>query len=273
MKHCICMINVLLYILIYATTWAEIPENVRITDISATSFVVSWTTRQKEKGFINYGKTFQMKSVAKDKRGDISDYIHYIKINLLSPETQYFFEIVSGETTDQKSGKHYTVTTPKAIMLIVDLCKPAGKIIKPETSLSTDTIVYLTLFENGKYSETKSILVTSEMNDIWRLDLMNFKSSNHKEQFKYSCGNSMLLVEAESGEDGVSWMLTKAAHSKTISSFRPEMTLNTLPEPHISGCILVLKALVGMGYFPVLDINNNRLDAGDALYMLMGEVY
>ena len=268
---CVCVTISFLNIFLFKTALATTPKNIRITDISATEFVISWTTDFKEIGSVSFGKSDQNMSIAKDIRGDYSDYIHYIRLKSLSPETIYHFEIISGETTDNNYGRYYSARTSEAIMLPVDLCKPSGKIIKPEDSLSNSAIVYLTIFENGEFSETKSTLATNETDYTWRFDLMNFKTLNLDKKFSYVCGKSKIIVEAESGKDGVAWMLTEAVHSKNTSTFRPDMTLKDLPDPDLYGAILVLKSLTGIGSFPVLDINNDSLDVPDVLYMLMGE--
>jgi hypothetical protein len=268
----ISIIFIFLYFLFFKIVWASKPRNIRVTDISATEFVVSWTGYQKEIGLINYGKSSKQSiiSTAKDIRGDISDYIHYIRVKSLSPETLYKFEIISGTTTDNNHGQYYSVKTSEDIIILpVDLCKPSGQIIKPLPSLSRSVIIYLTIFENGEFSETKSKLVTFENDYSWRFDLINFKTLNLKKKFQYFCGKSMVLVEAEAGLDGVAWMITDAVHSKTSSNFRPEMVLKELPKSDLCGAILILKSLVGIGYFPVLDMNNNFLDISDVLYMLI----
>ena len=263
---CLCIVINFLYIFLFKTVLASTPKNVRITDISATEFVISWTTDIKEKGSVSYGKSYKNMSIANDIREDFSDYIHYIRLKSLSPETLYYFHIISGETNHDR---RYSVRTAKAIMLPVDLCKPSGKIIKPENSLSNSAIVYLTILENGDFSETKSTLVTHEINYIWRFDLMNFKTLKLDKKFPYIRGKSIIIVEVESGIDGVSWMLTKAIHSKNSSTNRPDMIIKDLPDPNLYGAILVLKSLAGIGNFPVLDIDNNLLDIPDVLYMLM----
>jgi len=264
----ICIMINILFSFLFQTVWASTPKNIRITDVTATEFVISWTTDHKETGSVNYLKSDQNISIAKDVRGDISDYIHYIKLKSLSPETLYHFEIISGTTTDNNHGRYYFAKTSKTIMLPVELCKPSGRIIKPQESLSNSAIVYLTIFENGDFSETKSTLVTNE-DYIWHFDLMNFKTLNLDKKFLYSCGESKIIIEVESGIDGVAWMITEAVHSKNATTFRPDMTLKDLPEPDLYGAILVLKSLAGIGYFPVFDIGNDLLDIPDVLYMLM----
>lgn len=136
----------------------ETPENVRITDITDSSFSVSYTTEAEVEGSISYGLDSSLGNTAADKRDrdNLSPHkIHSITADNLQPETTYFFHIISGSKTFLNEKNLFTVTTGKTLPK-----PPAEKIIKGKVLLPTGSaaplaIVYLTT----KNAQTVSSLV------------------------------------------------------------------------------------------------------------------
>jgi len=80
------------------------PSSVEISNITNSSFTVSWVTQNPTSGFLTYGASSEkINSVARDKRDLLSsDYLkystHYVQVSGLSPGTEYFFMVNSGKT-------------------------------------------------------------------------------------------------------------------------------------------------------------------------------
>ena len=78
------------------------PTNIRISNITDSSFTVSYTTTDKVLGTINFGTTPNGTTVAIDDR-DQKDgtpkpyHTHHITIKNLTPNTMYYYTILSGE--------------------------------------------------------------------------------------------------------------------------------------------------------------------------------
>lgn len=157
----------------------ETPENIRVTDISDTSFTVSYKTSTPVAGSLTYGKTDTFGSLAVDNRDQQQEVlsphaIHYITVRTLTPKTTYFFAIVSGETTFlDKDDKPFSVTTGSVINTKPSAALPAsGKIILTTGEQVGEAVVYL----SGKDTQTISALVKPDGNYILPLNTTKTKN-------------------------------------------------------------------------------------------------
>jgi chitodextrinase len=76
------------------------PKEVHITDVTDSSFVVSWITDTSTKGEILYStdKNLSNPLTAKDSRDETSVTprdTHYVRLVNLNPNTTYYFQIIS----------------------------------------------------------------------------------------------------------------------------------------------------------------------------------
>ncbi|RLF49184.1 MAG: hypothetical protein DRN20_02770, partial [Thermoplasmata archaeon] len=88
-------------------------QDVVVSNITPTSFTVSWKTPSATSGYVKYG-VGTATTIAYDVRGSGNYYVHYVTITGLSPSTTYAYEIyINGEkaTGDGASGD---VTTKDA---------------------------------------------------------------------------------------------------------------------------------------------------------------
>ena len=68
------------------------PKNVRIANITDSSFTVTWTTDDVSVGFLKYGETKNLGKTALDKITD-SSYTHYVDIENLKQQSNFYFNI------------------------------------------------------------------------------------------------------------------------------------------------------------------------------------
>jgi hypothetical protein len=140
------------------------PQNVRITNVSDTSFTVSYTTIDKSLGSINYGTTQNLGSSALDSRdtqiGDIKNYnVHNITVANLIPKTTYYFTIISGQNTYLNSNQPFQVTTGTKLSANLDETrKIKGSVVLPSGGSPTEGIVYIT----SETSEVFSSLIKQD---------------------------------------------------------------------------------------------------------------
>lgn len=127
----------------------ENPENVRITNITATSFTVSYTTEAKVLGSLSYGTTSDYGSVGfddRDQRNNTSGSynLHYITVKNLKPETQYFFAITSGKDTYLHDDVPFQAKTGPILKEEPPQQSPAsGKVLLPTGNAPNEAIVYI----------------------------------------------------------------------------------------------------------------------------------
>lgn len=155
----------------------ENPENVRITNITANAFTVSYTTRAKVLGALSYGVTSDYGSIAFDDRDQKNETaqsynLHYMTIKNLQPATQYFFSITSGKDTYLHNDAPFQITTGPLITQEPPSQAPAsGKIILPDGKIPTEAIVYV----SSTGTETLSALIT---NGSFILPLNSLRTEN-----------------------------------------------------------------------------------------------
>ncbi|MBI4097330.1 MAG: hypothetical protein HY428_02855 [Candidatus Levybacteria bacterium] len=126
----------------------NIPQNVRITNISDTSFSVSYTTFGKVIGALSYGKDANEKNSAFDDR-DVEDGVpkeyntHHITVQNLSLKTKYTFSIASGGSDFLNNEVPYDVTTGEAIDEVpADQDPIVGNVVLPDGQPAGEVLVY-----------------------------------------------------------------------------------------------------------------------------------
>ena len=85
------------------------PEDVAITNITANSATVTFTTATESQALIEYGTNpSNLTLFASDDNSTVS---HKIKITLLTPNTTYYMHIKIGDKTYENAGLPWTFTT------------------------------------------------------------------------------------------------------------------------------------------------------------------
>jgi hypothetical protein len=93
-----------------------IPKKVQITNISDTSFTVTYQTDEPVLGSIGFGKDTTLGSISLDDRDQVinkavAHRLHYITIKNLLPGSKYQFEIASGGDKFKDNNEYFQVTT------------------------------------------------------------------------------------------------------------------------------------------------------------------
>jgi len=128
----------------------ETPKDVEITNISDTSFVVSWVTVKSTSGYVQYGEREKPELVISDdrdqERGEIGNYFtHLVSIKALKPETKYSFRIGSGRSLYDNAGSLYQTTTAAVAGRAPAADVAYGQVVTASEDPVEGAIVYLTL--------------------------------------------------------------------------------------------------------------------------------
>ncbi|MGB0384896.1 MAG: M36 family metallopeptidase [Ardenticatenaceae bacterium] len=203
-------------------------SDVRTTNVRDVAFAVSWVTDVASSGEVHYGTDpSNLDLVAEDVRGTTRDDTHYVLLQYLSPETTYYFDVVSGSTTDDNGGTHYSVTTGPTLSL-PGTDTVYGQVLKADGSTPADgSIVYITLNNNddsGSTGQSASLSALVE-NGSWTTNLGNARTEDVSAYFGYSASGDQLLLEAQGAADGMSAQIVDTADDKPAAS----MTLNMVP--------------------------------------------
>ncbi len=157
---------------------SELPQNILVTNISDTSFTVSYKTSDSVLGTISFGTDKNLGSNSLDDRdqidGNVKNYnIHSITAKNLKPKTLYFFIILSGQNTFSNNGQSFEVTTgPLLENNPPDQLPLSGKTVLSNGSPPKEGIVYLTT----EKSQTFSSLIKSDGSYI--IPLNSLRSSD-----------------------------------------------------------------------------------------------
>lgn len=135
-------------------TPSETPQEIRVTNITDTSFTISYATEANVVGSVSFGKDKNLSNIAIDDRDQKNTTVaphklHYITLRNLSPSTKYYFSITSGPTTFLDNGVPFETTTGPPIEEEPPLQQPiVGKVL-PDSTAIDEVIVYLIL-QNAK---------------------------------------------------------------------------------------------------------------------------
>ncbi|HSA84109.1 MAG TPA: Ig-like domain-containing protein [Patescibacteria group bacterium] len=102
------------------------PKNVQISNISDTSFTVSYLTDDASVGSLQYGKTNEIKQVVLD---DEEKTVHSLTVTGLTPATEYQFSILSDSQIYLNNGRDYSVKTAPSLQKPQTTALLRGKII------------------------------------------------------------------------------------------------------------------------------------------------
>lgn len=135
------------------------PENVEITNISGSSFTVSYSTDKEVIGIISFGEDPKaLERVALDDRDELSQAVkkysaHLITAKNLNPNTTYYFSITSADKKYLDNGSPYSLETGDIISKNPSFQKPiSGKVILPDGSAPEEGLVYISVNGSQKLS-------------------------------------------------------------------------------------------------------------------------
>ena len=182
-------------------------SDVRTTNVRDVAFTVSWLTDYATTGEVRYGTDpSNLNQTADDVRGaSTSDDTHYVLLENLLPETTYYFDVVSGNTTDDNGGSHYSVTTGPTLGV------PGSDTIFGEVKKSDGTmpaagaILYLTLSDadgSGTSGQAAPLSALVENDGYWSTNLGNVRTEDLSAYFSYSASGNQLYLEAQGAADG-----------------------------------------------------------------------
>ena len=124
------------------------PKNLKITNITDTSFTVSWVTDSTTVGYVKYGKnTTTLTSTVNDDRDQSSGSTglfktHHVTVRALSPKTTFYFKIGTGtQELYDNNGSAYTVATVSSISSQARTVY--GEVVVPGGTAAAGALVYV----------------------------------------------------------------------------------------------------------------------------------
>lgn len=174
----------------------ETPKNVRISNISDTSFTVSYVTDINSIGSVILNDPNKQAITVFDDRDQQGGSVtprrtHYITIRDLKPDTKYTFTIMSEKNNFNQENKPFETTTGPQITEAPPSQQPiVGKIVMPDGSNPPESMIYVSI--SG--SQILSTLAKSDGSYI--LPLNSIRASSLVEYFNITKNTKieMLIV-------------------------------------------------------------------------------
>jgi hypothetical protein len=222
----------------------EAPQKLKITNISDASFTVSYSTEDNVIGSVNFGKDENLGQAAFDDRDQKAPSldphkIHSITVKNLTPETRYFFSIISGQKKILNSDLPFEVSTastlkapPRSRALSLK-----GKVILPNAEKVTEAVVYATT-ENGQ-------VISATLKDgSYTLPLSSMRTSDLSSYFNFE-ENTIVKIAIEN--DGLKSNVSISAYQETV----PTVTLSYDYDFTITAKPPALRSTEPIGFPPV----------------------
>jgi len=204
------------------TAWAGNIRDVKFTTVTAVEFRVSWISDTDELGSVNYGETPGALSNAQpdDEGVAVSQGLHHVTIVDLSPETTYYFEIVSGDVTHDDDGQPFSVTTGP-----VGAPAPGQELAWGQVFLSDDTtpaagcIVYLMLNDvdgEGTAGESQEISTVTDGNGYYSYPLNTLRTADSQPYYEFSSEGDEEVIFVQGGTEGTASTVVDIAEDEGI---------------------------------------------------------
>jgi hypothetical protein len=166
-----------------------IPKDIRISNIIDTSFTVSWITDEKTLGFVKWGKSNTNKTALSSQ--NTKSYIHWVKIEGLSPSTTYSFKINSEKTEFDNDGIPWEVETGPTLT-----AKTKPYIISGKIATRKAAIVYVTV-------SGSSLLSTTTFQDGgWIIPISNARTPTLTSYVSINENSSLLEIFVQAPPEG-----------------------------------------------------------------------
>ena len=177
---------------------SENPQDVRITNVSDTSFTVTYKTDAKVAGTISLGADKTSAQTILDERDQQSGVpklykLHSISVKNAKPTTAYSFSITSGTTTYQNNGSLFSVTTSKTLTGSPSATIPlSGKLIGSDGNIPEEAMVFVTT------TSGQSLSSLVHQNGLYLVPLNNMLSKDFSSRLTLN-DSSVLQVLATDG--------------------------------------------------------------------------
>jgi|SRR5882672_4555132 len=152
------------FIFISKATIGSEPKNIQISNLSDSSFTISYTTDASAVGTLSYGLDSSTPSIALDDRdqqasGAAEHQMHFITVKNLNPSTKYYYVIDSGSQKAKNNGSPFEITTAPPLQN-QSTAQPtlSGTVSLNDGRVPTEGIVYF----STDISEQLAVLVNQD---------------------------------------------------------------------------------------------------------------
>jgi hypothetical protein len=163
------------------------PENLQITNITDSSFSVTWTTNDPATGAVVISNTLKKPQTyfdERDSQGKMNSYvIHSVSIRELPPDNKYSFSIMSNGKSYRDKNHDFTISTAKTIAppsAGLSLGPVYGSVRTPDDKAASGALVYISfdgsqmlsavVSDSGSWIIPVHLIRTANMDSYFNID-------------------------------------------------------------------------------------------------------
>ncbi len=192
------------------------PRQVKFSNISDTSFTVSWITDTSVSGYVKYGegKTDQTLSDNRDQvAGSTGQYTtHYVTIRSLKPQTSYSVLIGSGSQTYDDNGSPYSLQTALVARgKTPDADTMSGKVVLPSGQPAPGVIVYVEI-EGGSL-----VSALTKNSGVWSIPLSITRTKDLTSFLSYDRQQTKINLTIQGADLGTATATVTTANDNPVA--------------------------------------------------------
>lgn len=191
----------------------ETPQDVKITNITNSSFTVSWLTDKPTVGFVSYGKSSSLGSVANQQISpQLPQGVHYVTVDKLTAGTNYFFKVASGQALFDDNGESYQAKTAPVIGNPVTSDVIFGSVLTSFGTPASGFLVYISL------PGASPISALTDSKGSWSIPLSTVRNSSLSSYVSYSKESTVLSIFVAGGAGQTATARILAGSAKPVPS-------------------------------------------------------
>ena len=194
-------------------------SDIIISNVADKSFSVSWITNVDTTGQISWGTSpTNLSNTAFDDRGELTeDDTHHVTISGLAADTEYFFDVISADTTDDNAGAHYSVTTGPSLLFAMPEIVSGTAYLMDGTTPAEGAIVYLQIGT----SSSQVLSGLTDANGSWGVDIAPVRAQDFQSYYAHTDADD-LVVNVQGSAQGTATITTTIGTALTAA---PDLVL------------------------------------------------
>ncbi len=207
------------------------PKNIRVSNVTDSSFTISFLTEGDAVGFVKYGTTpDKLNSQSSDDRdqltGTVGQYkTHHITVRGINPNSQYYYVLGTGSgATFDNSGTPFSIKTAQRGGAPSAAKTAYGTVLNPAGSPADGAIVYISIPNVGEMSSL--VKATGS----WAIPLSNARNADGSGYASISDDSVMSILVQGSPVSVSSQFAVPVSESQPVAS----VTLGQSPENSVA---------------------------------------